>query len=111
MKLIRNNLEEFILFIREKGVLGLAIGIITGGAVTKLVTAIVTDIISPLIGAITGKGGELSALAYTLPRLGITFKWGDLLSNLIEFISILFIVYFIFMKMPIIRDIDKKKEE
>lgn len=110
MKIIRNNLSEFILFVREKGVLGLAIGIITGGAVTKLVNAIVTDIVNPLIGAVTGSAGDLAKMAYQVPYTNIIFKWGDLLSNLIEFVSILFLVYFIFMKMPIIRDIDKKKE-
>jgi large conductance mechanosensitive channel len=109
--MLRNNLNEFILFIREKGVLGLAIGIIVGGAVTKFVNAIVNDIVNPLIGVVTGRGGDLSMLAYTVPFTKIIFKWGDLLSNLIEFIAILFIVYFIFMKLPIMRDIDKKKEE
>ncbi len=108
--MLRKNMQEFLDFIRDKGVLGLAIGIITGGAVSKLVNAIVSDIISPLIGAVTGTGGELAALAYTVPLTHITFKWGDLLSNLIEFISILAVVYFIFVKTPILSSLDKKKE-
>jgi len=108
--MLRNNIQEFILFVREKGVLGLAIGIIVGGAVTKLVNAIVNDLVNPLLGAITGRAEDLVTLTYTIPYTEIVLKWGDLLSNLIEFISILFIVYFVFMKLPIIRDIDKKKE-
>jgi large conductance mechanosensitive channel len=108
--MIRNNFHEFLDFIREKGVLGLAVGIIVGGAVTKLVSALVSDFVNPLIGAVTGRAGDLTMLAYTIPFTHITFKWGDLLSNLIEFIAILFIVYFVFVKTPIL-SIDKKKEE
>lgn len=104
-------MKEFINFIREKGVLGLAIGIIVGGSVTKLVNAIVTDLINPLIGVITGRSGDLSMLSYTVPFTKIVFKLGDFLSNLIEFISILLIVYLIFVKTPLIHAIDKPKEE
>ncbi len=104
-------MKEFIDFIREKGVLGLAIGIIVGGSVSKFVNAIVTDLINPLIGAATGSAGDLAMLAYTIPFTKITFKWGDLLSNLIEFISILAVVYIVFVKTPIIHAIDKPKEE
>lgn len=104
-------MKEFITFIREKGVLGLAIGIIVGGSVTKLVNALVTDILNPLIGAITGRSVDLSTLAYTIPFTKIIFKWGDLVSNLIEFVSILAVVYLIFVKTPMIRGLDKPKEE
>lgn len=108
---MRHQLYDFIAFIREKGVLGLAIGIIVGGAVTKMVNAIVQDLVNPLVGAVTGMNGGLATLAYTVPFTEITFKWGDLLSNLIEFVSILAVVYLIFMKMPLIRSIDKKEED
>lgn len=108
---MRQHLSDFITFIREKGVLGLAIGIIVGGAVSKMVSAIVNDLVNPLIGAITGTGNGLAALAYTVPFTQITFKWGDFLSNLIEFVSILAVVYVIFVKTPIIRDIDRKPED
>lgn len=107
---MKKELGEFATFIREKGVLGLAIGIIVGGAVTKMVNTIVQDIINPLIGALTGSYENLSALAYTVPLTEITFKWGDLISNLIEFLTILAVVYILFIKTPIIRDIDKKPE-
>lgn len=107
---MKQQLHEFVVFIREKGVLGLALGIIVGGAVTKMVNAIVEDLVNPLISAVTGMGGSLAQLAYTVPFTEITFKWGDFLSNLIEFVSILFVVYVIFVKTPMIRNIDKKPE-
>ncbi len=102
--------KEFITFIREKGVLGLAIGIIMGGAITKLVTSIVDNLINPLIGALTGAAGNLSTLAYTLPFTNITFKYGAFLTSLIDFIAVLAVVYFIFIKSPI-RALDITKED
>lgn len=108
--MLQTNLKEFIEFVREKGVLGLAIGIITGGAVTKLVNSIVENLVNPLIGAITGAAGNLNELAYTVPLTDITFKWGAFLSSLIDFFAIVAVVYFVFMKTPILSKLDKKKE-
>lgn len=100
-------MKEFITFIREKGVLGLAVGIIMGGAVTKLVTSIVENLINPLVGVVTGAAGNLNLLVYTVPLTGITFKYGALISSLIDFIAVLAVVYFVFVKSPI-NKIDKK---
>lgn len=94
-------MKEFITFIREKGVLGLAVGIIMGGAVTKLVTSIVENLINPFIGALTGAAGNLNTLVYTTPYTNITFKYGAFLTSLIDFIAVLAVVYFIFIKSPI----------
>jgi large conductance mechanosensitive channel len=101
-------MKEFITFIREKGVLGLAVGIIMGGAVTKLVTSIVDNLISPLIGAVTGVAGNLTTMEYTVPMTQITFKYGAFISSLIDFIAVLAVVYFVFVKSPI-NKIDKKE--
>lgn len=100
-------MKEFITFIREKGVLGLSVGIIVGGAVTKLVTSIVDNLISPLVGAITGVAGNLNTLAYTVPLTTITFKYGAFMSSVIDFTAVLAVVYFVFVKSPI-NKIDKK---
>ena len=100
-------LKEFADFIREKGVLGLAVGIITGGAVTKTVSSIVENLLSPLIGAITGAAGNLSDLSRTVPMTSITFKYGAVISSLIDLVAIMFVVYLVFVKSPL-NKIDKK---
>jgi large conductance mechanosensitive channel len=102
-------MKEFVAFIREKGVLGLAVGIIMGGAVTKLVSSIVDNLLNPLIGAVTGAAGNLSAMEYTVPLTQITFKYGAFISSLIDFLAVLAVVYFVFVKSPI-NKIDKKAE-
>jgi large conductance mechanosensitive channel len=100
-------MHEFVTFIREKGVMGLAVGIIVGGAVTKLVTSIVDNLISPMVSALTGAAGNLNSLSYTVPLTTVTFKYGALISSTIDFIAVLAVVYFIFIKSPI-NKLDKK---
>ena len=49
-------------FIREQGVMGLAIGFILGGSVSKVVTSLVQDIINPFLGIILGSTEGLSLI-------------------------------------------------
>ena len=104
-------MKAFLEFVREKGVLGLAIGIIMGGAVTQFVNAIVIDLLNPLIGTVTGSGGSLNLLAYTVPYTHITFLWGAFLSSFINFLAIIAVIYFVFTKLPVLSELDKKKAE
>ena len=103
-------IKDFINFIREKGVIGLAVGIIVGGAVTAFVNSIITNLVNPIIGTLIGKGENLSAYTYTVPHTAITFGWGSFVSDLITFITILLVIYLIFVKSPI-NKLDKPKEE
>lgn len=100
-------IKEFTDFIREKGVIGLAVGIITGTAVTKMVTSIVENLLSPLVGAITGAAGNLSDLVWTVPFSTVTFKYGAVVSSLIDLMAVLLVVYLLFVKSPL-NKIDKK---
>lgn len=101
-------MKEFLDFIRDKGVVGLAVGIITGGAVSKTVTSIVDNLLSPLVGALTGAAGNLSDLSYIMPFTKVTFKYGAVISSVIDLIAVLLVVYLIFVKSPL-NKIDKKK--
>lgn len=102
--------KEFVDFVREKSVIGLAVGIIVGGAVTAFVNAIIRDIVNPVLGAIIGGGKGLASYAFTIPETKITFGYGDLIAELINFIAILLVIYFLFVKSPL-NKLDKKKEE
>jgi large conductance mechanosensitive channel len=100
-------IKEFADFIREKGVIGLAVGIVTGGAVTKMVTSLVDNLLNPLIGYITGAAGNLSEMSYTVPLTTITFKYGAVISSLIDLLAVLAVVYLVFVKSPL-NKMDKK---
>lgn len=89
-------LEEFIGFLRTFGVIGLAIAFVIGAASSKLVTAFVNDIVNPIVG-LALPSGNLKTLTYnaTNPGTGVTstFAYGDLISNIIDFLIIAFIVF------------------
>lgn len=95
-------MSGFLTFIREQGVVGLAIGFILGGAVSKLVASLVEDIIQPVIGMIFGSPDGLSALSSG------SIMWGKFLAVGIDFLIIAAVVYFGFKALKL-EDIDKKK--
>lgn len=99
-------MKEFINFIREQGVVGLAVGFILGGAVSKVVSALVEDLINPIIGIVLGQAGNLSA--YTL-KLGSTeILYGHLITTIIDFIIIASVVFY-GVKWLKLDQLDKKK--
>lgn len=81
-------MKGFVEFIREQGVVGLAVGFILGGAVSKLVASIVGDIIDPLLAAAFGSGEGLANLM--LGPVAI----GSFIGVLIDFLVIAAVVYF-----------------
>ncbi len=85
-------MRGFMDFIREQGVVGLAVGFILGGAVSKLVASLVADLINPVIGIGLGAVGGLKD-AYL--QIGpARLLWGDFVSTLIDFLVIALVVYF-----------------
>jgi len=85
-------MKGFLNFVREQGVVGLAVGFLLGGAVSKLVTALITDIVNPLLGIILGLAGNFKEASWTIG--GSTLMWGNFVSSLIDFGVIAAIVYF-----------------
>lgn len=85
-------MKGFIEFIREQGVMGLAVGFILGGAVSKVVASFVTDIINPILGVLLGMVGGLKDAYFQLGS--VRMMWGDFISELIDFTIIALVVYF-----------------
>ncbi len=101
-------MKGFLEFIREQGVVGLAVGFILGGAVSKVVTSIVNDLINPFLGLILGSTKGLEG-AY-LPFFGAKITYGHFLAVLLDFIVISAVVYF-FIKGFKLDKIDRKKDK
>ncbi len=95
-------ISGFITFIREQGVVGLAIGFILGAAVGKVVTSLVTDVVNPLVGLLfSGEG--LTELMVGPVALG------SFISALIDFGIIAAVIYFGFKGLGLDK-LDVKKE-
>lgn len=99
--------KDFVEFIRKQGVVGLAVGFILGGAVSKLVSAIVTDLINPLLGIILCQTGALKSAYFAIGPAKI--MWGDFVSVLIDFLVIALVVYF-GVKILKLDKLDKPKQ-
>lgn len=89
-------LKGFREFIMRGNVVDLAIAIVIGTAFTALVKAFVADILTPIVAAIFGKPnfGDL-----TLTINHSQFLYGDLINELITFVSVAAAVYF-FVVVP-----------
>lgn len=100
---MQKNISGFIDFIREQGVVGLAIGFILGGSVSKLVSSLVNDVIQPIIGLLFGSPEGLKAMT-----IAGTIKYGQFLAAAIDFFLIAAVVYFGFKGLRL-EKLDRKK--
>jgi large conductance mechanosensitive channel len=99
--------QKFALFIRTQGVVGLAVAFVLGGATQKVVSALVNDIITPLIGLLIGKGVDLKTATFTIRDS--VFAWGDLVSTIIDFLVIAFVIYLL-IRVLNVEKLDKQKQ-
>lgn len=99
-------MKGFLNFIREQGVVGLAVGFILGGAIAKIVSALVTDLINPLIGLALGSVGGLKEASFQIGSANILY--GDFIATVIDFVVIALVVY-IGVNMLGLLKLDKKR--
>lgn len=106
-------LQGFVDFVREQGVVGLAVGLVLGSAVKSIVDSLVTNIVNPIVGLLLG-GVDLrnKQLCLNSVKGACTnaISWGNFVSSIISFITIAAIVYFVVRGLKLDK-IDKKKEE
>lgn len=94
-------LEEFMKFLEEYGVIGLAIAFVIGLAVKDLVSSVVDDVVMPIIEAVLPAGNWQTA---TILIGTVELQIGHLISSLIDF-TIIALLIFAFVKYAL-----KKKE-
>lgn len=106
---MKKILEEFKIFIMRGNVLELAVGVVMGGAFSKIVSSLVNDIMMPIIGVIIG-GIDFSDLSITFKNAKIMY--GLFIQNIIDFLIISLCV-FMFVKLvnKLIHIKEKQKEE
>ena len=87
--------QEFVGFIKKYGVIGLALGIVVGGAVKDLVDSLVANIVDPILGLLIPNVDNLAGWGVGPDE---AIKLGAFLSACIGFVALMFVV-FIVMKV------------
>jgi len=102
----------FVEFIRQQGVVGLAIGLVLGLQVKALVDQFVASFVNPLLSLVLPGAGSLSSKAFTVgvPGKSATFEYGKFIDVLITFIIVAAVIYAVF-KILRLEKLDKKKNE
>jgi len=91
-------MKEFIAFLKQYGVIGLAIAVIIGGKLNEFVTAVVGGLLMPIVGAATSAaGGDWRAWAPEI--VGVKFELGKVIGSSIDFVVVAFIVYLLAKKI------------
>lgn len=85
-------MKEFMEFLKEYKVIGLAVAFIMGVAATALINALVNDIIMPIITAAIPGGAWKTATFNIGP---IVISWGDFAGAIVNFVIIAFVVFMI----------------
>ena len=104
---MKKFLEEFKAFALKGNMMDMAIGVLIGGAFSTLVTSLTDNIINPIIAWIGGDAN--SAIAQI--KVGI-FPIGDLISAVINFLIVAFVVFWMVKVINgAMNRFHKKKEE
>lgn len=114
-------LKEFKEFISKGSVMDLAVGVIIGGAFSKIVSSLVDDIIMPLVGLLLGgadisnyfitlDGGKYATLAEAQEAGAATLNYGLFLNRIIDFLIIAFVLFLIIKAINKARALTKKPE-
>ncbi len=103
--------QGFINFVREQGVVGLAVGLTLGVAAKSVVDSIVNNLFNPVIGLLTG-GKDLSDQYICLSSQGGVcvnkMGTGQFVSDVISFMIVAAVVYFVVKGLKLER-LDKPK--
>ena len=110
--------EEFKAFAMRGNVVDMAVGVVIGGAFSKITTSIVNDIIMPLISLLTG-GVDFTEWKWvlkeaivaadgTVTAAEVAVKYGSTIAIILDFIIIAFAV---FCLVKGLNALHRKKEE
>lgn len=106
--MIKNMLSEFKKFVMRGNVLDMAVGIIIGGAFTKIVNSMVADVMMPPLGLLIGKvdfsnwfvvikqgttAGPYTTIAEAQAAGATTMNLGLFLNAIISFIIVAFCIF------------------
>jgi len=109
----KQHMSGFVDFIRTQGVVGLAVGLVLGGAVTILVKSLIDNVVMPPLGLVLGSSDGLDGLVWHLGKTDAgqeaILHYGSFLNDFINFLVIALVVYLVVQGLGFDK-LDKKKE-
>jgi len=113
----------FMTFIRQQGIVGLAIGLAIGTQANATVKSIVEGLINPIVAFVVGSNTGLTEDKWymigkdtpqtnyllTFGNRELVFNWGQVLSSLITLIAVAAVIYFVVKGFKLDK-LDKPKE-
>ena len=97
--------KQFMDFLKQYGVIGLAIAVIIGGKLNELVNSVVNDLLMPLVFMPALRAAQVDDIR-KLSYGGILY--GKVIGSFIDFMIVAFLV-FLFAKMVLKEEIVAKK--
>ena len=88
-------LDEFKAFLFRGNVVDLAVAVVIGAAFKAVVDSMVADIVMPIIGLVGG-APDFSTNKFTIN--GSNFGWGNFLTQLISFVIVAAVIFFLVVK-------------
>lgn len=124
-KKLSGTMSEFKAFILKGNIIDMAVGVIIGGAFSKIVTSLVNDILMPLLGAVTG-GASFNEYKYVIhsavldeaqnvvtPEVAVLY--GSFIQNIIDFLIVGLCMFFMVKAVAMVTSKfhheEEKKEE
>ncbi len=97
VKPITKQANGFVDFIRNQGIVGLAIGLAIGSVAAGTVKTIVEGFVTPVVQFVVGTHKTLEVQVWHVELWGRTadFQWGAALSSLITLVATVFVIYLI----------------
>jgi large conductance mechanosensitive channel len=121
---MNKNIRGFMDFVREQGIVGLAVGLAIGVQVGQTVGAIVDGLINPFVSFILGSGTSLENAVwniigvdtiktdywFTLGDRYLVLGWGKVVSSLIVLVAVAAVIYYVVHGLKLDK-LDKKSEK
>ena len=107
---MKRFIDDFKSFVLRGNVLDLAIGVVIGGAFSKIISSLVEDMITPLISTIlnTSEMASWTMVIGSSNGEDVLLKYGAFIQNIIDF---LLIAFCIFVAVRIIGKFTRKEKE
>jgi large conductance mechanosensitive channel len=105
---LHDQATGFVNFMREYGVVGLAVGFIIGLQAQTLMKQLLESFLTPFLNLVLGNG--LSRRAFTVGSGAdkVTFAWGQFVYALISFLFVVLVIY-LMVKLLRLDKLAKKK--